>query len=63
LVLTWQSVASRFYAVERATDLGQSPFTTLPAIITGNPGTTSYLDTGATNAGPYFYRVLIPQSL
>ena len=46
------------YFPERCTNLA-SPlfFTPLATDIPGQPGTTSYPDTNATNTGPYFYRV------
>jgi hypothetical protein len=56
--VTWQSVSTRNYWLERATNLaGSSPFQTIATNISGSSGTTTTTDTGATNAGPYFYRV------
>ena len=58
LSVTWQSVAGVNYFLERSTNLGPSTlFTPLATDIPGQPGTTSYPDTTATNVGPYFYRV------
>ena len=56
VTLTWQSVAGVNYFLERSTNLA-SPFTCLGTNITGQAGTTSYADTNATGAGPFFYRV------
>ncbi|NOS68491.1 MAG: PKD domain-containing protein [Verrucomicrobia bacterium] len=56
--VTWQSVATRNYWLERATSLAlASPFQTIATNIVGVAGVKSFTDTSATNAGPYFYRV------
>jgi hypothetical protein len=57
LQVTWQSVPTRSYWLERATALGSLPFLTLQSNLPGQTGTTTYADTTATNAGPLFYRV------
>jgi len=58
LTVSWQSVDTRSYFLERATDLGeQPPFQTLQNNITGQAGTTSYTDTNAVGNGPFLYRV------
>ena len=57
-VVTWQSVATRNYWLERATNLGvASPFQTIATNIVGTAGTKTFTDTTATNGGPYLYRV------
>jgi len=54
----WQSVSSRNYWLERATNLGAvSPFQTVATNISGVSGTKIFTDASATNDGPYFYRV------
>jgi hypothetical protein len=56
--VTWQSVATRSYWLERATDLGAAtPFQTIATNLPGVAGATTFTDTTATNDGPYFFRV------
>ncbi|NOS71338.1 MAG: hypothetical protein HOP33_15565 [Verrucomicrobia bacterium] len=56
--VTWQSVSTRNYWLERATNLGiASPFQTIATNIVGVAGLKTFTDTSATNGGPYFYRV------
>ena len=54
--VTWMSVAGVNYFLECRTNPG-SPFTLLATNIVGQAGTTSYADTNATGATPFFYRV------
>ena len=54
--VTWQSVTGVNYVLERSADLG-SAFTSVATNIIGQAGTTTYADTNATGAGPFFYRV------
>ena len=56
--VTWQSVNTRTYYLQRATDLlSPSGFSSIQSNLAGKIGTTSYTDSTATNGGPYFYRV------
>jgi hypothetical protein len=58
--LTWQSVATRNYWLERATNLSlAAPFQTVATNIPGAAGSTTYTDSTATDGGPYFYRVRV----
>jgi len=58
LVVTWQSVNTRTYYIQRATDLTAQPaFQSLASNIVGQIGTTSFADTNAPPPGPYYYRV------
>jgi hypothetical protein len=57
-VVTWQSVATRNYWLERATNLGvASPFQTIATNIVGTAGAKTFTDATAAGGGPYFYRV------
>jgi hypothetical protein len=61
-VVSWQSVAGRTYFVERSTNLAAQPaFVTMQSNIAGLSGVTSYTDTNAIGAGPFFYRVGLQQ--
>lgn len=56
--LSWTSVNTRSYWLERANDLGAQPvFSIIATNLPGQPSTTSYLDTTAISSGPFFYRV------
>jgi len=57
IVVTWKSVNTRMYFVERATNLAPPVFSIIRSNIFGLTGTTSATDTTATNSGPYFFRV------
>ena len=54
--VTWQSVSGVNYFLGRSANLA-SPFMLLATNVVGQAGTTSYADTNATGAGPFFYRV------
>ena len=54
--VSWQSVAGVDYSLERSANVA-SPFLLVATNIVGQAGTTSYGDTNATGAGPFFYRV------
>jgi hypothetical protein len=58
VTVNWQSVNTRTYYLQRATDLTAQPaFTAIQSNLVGLAGSTSYKDTSATNGGPYFYRI------
>jgi len=58
VTVTWQSVAGVRYLLECSTNLSAIPrFTPLATSLPGQPGTTTYIDTNAIGAGPFFYRV------
>jgi hypothetical protein len=58
VTVTWQSVTSVTYFLERRTSLGPtSGFATLATNIPGQQGTTIFTDTNTIGVGPRFYRV------
>jgi hypothetical protein len=58
IAVSWQSVDTRTYFLERSTNLGMAPlFLPLSSNIVGQAGTTTLMDTNAVRIGPAFYRV------
>jgi cytochrome b len=58
LLISWESVNTREYYLESSTNLISQPaFTAIQSNIVGQAGMTTYLDTNAVGAGPYFYQV------
>ncbi|MDD5140812.1 MAG: immunoglobulin domain-containing protein [Verrucomicrobiales bacterium] len=55
ITVTWQSVSGVTYYLQSSTNL--LAFTSIQSNIVGQAVSTSYTDTTATNAGPYYYRV------
>jgi len=56
--VAWQSVTNRTYFVQRSTSLADQPaFSTLQSNVVGLAGTTTYIDTNASNSTAFFYRV------
>lgn len=57
VIVRWQSVATRFYWLERTTNPGTAAFETIATQIPGSGGTQMYHDLTAANGESYFYRV------
>jgi hypothetical protein len=58
IVVSWQSVPTRKYLVQRGSDLAGIPhFLTLATNLAGQTGATTFTDTNTASAGPFFYRV------
>ena len=62
LVVSWQSVTNRTYYLQRSGDLTAQPaFSVIQSNIVGQANLTTYTDTNAVGAGPFFYRVGVQQ--
>ena len=58
--VTWPGVNGISYSLQRSTNLTATPaFISILANIAGHNATLQVTDPGATNAGPYFYRVMV----
>lgn len=58
VTLSWESVNTRSYWLERASNLaGQPAFSIIASNLSGQLTKTIYTDTNALGAGPFFYRV------
>ncbi|MBI3416974.1 MAG: hypothetical protein HY043_16910, partial [Verrucomicrobia bacterium] len=58
VIVSWPSVSGLNYFLERSTHLRAQPsFLPLATDIVGQAGTTTFTDTNALGAGPFFYRV------
>ncbi len=58
VTVSWQSVSTRSYWVERATSLVVQPaFSTIATNLAGQAGTKTYTDSSVVGPGPFFYRV------
>jgi hypothetical protein len=56
--IQWQSVNTRNYYLLRGTNLASpASFSVVQSNLAGEAGTTLFIDTTATNGGPYFYHV------
>jgi hypothetical protein len=60
IAISWQSVGGLDYFLQRSTNLAL-PFTVLTSNVVGQAAITSYADTNASGAGPFFYRVGVAQ--
>lgn len=56
VVVSWESVTNITYFLQRSSDL-TGGFTSIQSNLLGQAGTTSYIDSTATNGNSFFYRV------
>jgi hypothetical protein len=56
VTVSWQSTAGVTYFLERSAEIS-APFTLVGTNVVGQAGTTTFADTNASGAGPFFYRV------
>jgi hypothetical protein len=62
LVVTWESVFGRSYALEASSDLTSSTsFHPVASNIPGRPGTTSFTHRNSASQGPRYYRVSVEE--
>jgi hypothetical protein len=60
IVVEWTGVAGVHYTLERSTNLTAGPaFTTVVSVVPGRYPATVYMDTTATESGPYYYRARV----
>lgn len=59
--VSWQSVGNVTYYLQRCSDLTQPAFSSIQSNIIGQPIVTSFTDSGAVGAGPFYYRVGVQQ--
>lgn len=57
VTVSWQSVAGINYFLQRSRKLAPADFQTIATNLTGQPGTTRYVDTNAAGLASRFYRV------
>lgn len=58
VTVSWESVSTRSYWLERASNLSTEPaFSIIASNLPGQVNITTYTDTNATGSGPFFYRV------
>jgi hypothetical protein len=53
----WQSASGVSYYLQQTTNLAIQPFSSIVSNLVGQSGSTSFMDTSATNGGSMFYRV------
>jgi len=62
VTVTWSSSATRFYSLERATNVrAATAFSLLSSNIAGQAGTTRFTDTNTVTEAPRFYRIRVEQ--